>query len=110
MPENKNQILAEKIAKILGSDSSSDGDPDLWKAVESISQRLDALERSLGSEIPRSGSGNSDPVSHPSMHRYTVVDALADQVADRLKNERACSFEPNGKPCDSCLMCSSRGF
>jgi len=27
-----------------------------------------------------------------------------------VHKEKACTFEPNGKPCDHCAMCSSRGF
>ena len=27
-----------------------------------------------------------------------------------FQNEKTCSVEPGGKPCDHCAMCSSRGF
>jgi hypothetical protein len=47
---------------------------------------------------------------HPSQEKFAVLEAVADQIIEGLKNEKACTFEPNGRPCDHCSMCSSRGF
>jgi hypothetical protein len=49
-------------------------------------------------------------VSHPSQERFNVNEAIVDELVEFFEKEKACSFEPNGKPCDHCSMCSSRGF
>jgi hypothetical protein len=75
----------------------------IFAALEKINHRLDQLEKA----VPR-----SDPQSllHPSQERFTVAEAIADEIFANFKKEKACTFEPNGKPCDHCGMCSSRGF
>jgi hypothetical protein len=39
-----------------------------------------------------------------------LEEAIADEIINNLQNEKACPFEPAGKPCDNCAMCNSRGF
>ena len=48
--------------------------------------------------------------SHPSIERFGVEEATVSELVDYFQNEKACSLEPGGKPCDHCAMCSSRGF
>jgi hypothetical protein len=48
--------------------------------------------------------------SHPSMEKFGVEEATVSELVDFFQNEKACSLEPGGKPCDHCAMCSSRGF
>lgn len=48
--------------------------------------------------------------SHPSVERFGVEEATVSQLVDFFQNEKACSLEAGGKPCDHCAMCSSRGF
>lgn len=48
--------------------------------------------------------------SHPSQERFGVEEAVVSELVDFFHNEKTCSVEPGGKPCDHCAMCSSRGF
>ena len=47
---------------------------------------------------------------HPSQERFGVEEATVSELVDYFQNEKTCSMEPGGKPCDHCAMCSSRGF
>jgi len=54
---------------------------------------------------------NSLPiVSHPSQERFGVEEAVVSELVEFFENEKQCSVDPSGKPCDHCAMCSSRGF
>jgi len=101
MSDGNTQKLAEQIAKLL----QSDGNPTLDK----IGQRLDAIEAKLDSQNPKSPIQNAQ-LHHPSQQKFDVIEAIADEIIEHYENEKACTFEPNGKPCDHCSMCSSRGF
>ena len=48
--------------------------------------------------------------AHPSQERFGVEEATVSELVDYFQNEKTCSVEPGGKPCDHCAMCSSRGF
>jgi hypothetical protein len=50
------------------------------------------------------------PVDHPSQERFGVEEATVSELVEFFENEKKCSVEPGGKPCDHCAMCSSRGF
>src|SRR4030095_2325629 len=52
---------------------------------------------------------NATPI-HPSQERFGVEEATLSELVDYFQNEKTCSIEPGGKPCDHCAMCSSRGF
>ena len=47
---------------------------------------------------------------HPSQERFGVEEATVSELVDFFQNEKTCSVEPGGKPCDHCAMCASRGF
>ena len=100
------QELAKKIAKLIGSQRESNEPNSLKASIAKINKRLDGIENKLtSSPVPE------QPVtSHPSQEKFDVIEAVADQIIEHYQNEKACTFEPNGKPCDHCLMCSSRGF
>jgi len=49
-------------------------------------------------------------VSHPSQERFGVEEATVAELVEFFENEKQCSVDPSGKPCDHCAMCSSRGF
>ncbi|HMQ04128.1 MAG TPA: hypothetical protein PKD26_09460 [Pyrinomonadaceae bacterium] len=98
--------LADRIAKLLDAEQAGGELASVFASIEKINHRLDKLEAAAN---PR--AAYKDPISiHPSMEKFAVVEAVADKVVDSLKGEKACAFEPNGKPCDHCSMCSSRGF
>ena len=48
--------------------------------------------------------------AHPSQERFGVEEATVSELVDFFQNEKTCTVEPGGKPCDHCAMCSSRGF
>lgn len=101
--ENK---LAEKIAKLLEYETKSSDVASLFASIEKINHRLDRLESSSN---PQSAIRNPQS-NHPSLEKFDVAEAIADEIFAGLQKEKACTFEPNGKPCDHCAMCSSRGF
>jgi len=53
-----------------------------------------------------------DPYSaaHPSQERFGVEEAAVSELVEFFENEKQCTVDPSGKPCDHCAMCSSRGF
>jgi hypothetical protein len=52
----------------------------------------------------------NSPPDHPSQERFGVEEATVTELVEFFENEKKCSVEPGGKPCDHCSMCSSRGF
>jgi hypothetical protein len=55
-------------------------------------------------------AGLNATTAHPSQERFGVEEATVSELVDFFQNEKICSVEPGGKPCDHCAMCSSRGF
>lgn len=112
MQNETTQKLAEKIAHLLEAETKSTDLSSIQTSIEKINMRLDKIEASLpsGSMIHPSSLIPYPSGIHPSMERFAVIEAVADEIFANLQNEKACTFEPNGKPCDHCSMCSSRGF
>lgn len=55
-------------------------------------------------------AGVNASMSHPSLEKFGVEEAVVSELVDYFEKEKTCSVEPGGKPCDHCAMCSSRGF
>jgi len=55
-------------------------------------------------------AGINASYSHPSQEQFGVEEATVTELVDFFEQEKQCSIEPGGKPCDHCAMCSSRGF
>jgi hypothetical protein len=107
--QGNNQNLAAKIASLLEAESGAGALSALRDSIEKINQRLDKIESKF--EPSTSALSPTSPApSHPSQDRFAVIEAVVDEVFSQYKQEKACTFEPNGKPCDHCSMCSSRGF
>jgi hypothetical protein len=104
---SNNETLAQKIALLLEAEKSEPTLASLFASIEKMSRRLDKLERKL-SAVPNEESLTKP--EHPSLDKFAVAEAIADEVFGKLQKEKTCTFEPNGKPCDHCSMCSSRGF
>ena len=98
--------LAEKIAQILLSKPQPTDFSSLKMSIEALKKRLDKLEADL---VARPAFAFPH-LPHPSQDRFNIPEAIADELFARLTDEKACTFEPNDKPCDHCAMCSSRGF
>ena len=107
MENEKAAVLAEKIAKLIASESTLIDLSSIQKSLDQINQRLEKLESA--SEISHSALQIPQSV-HPSQDRFAIAEAIVDSLFDADAKEKACTFEPNGKPCDHCSMCSSRGF
>ena len=95
------KTFAEKIAKLVESEMKTSDVASLFASIERINHRLDKLE---------SASIHQTEIEHASVEKFSVAEAIADEIFSGLQKEKACTFEPNGKPCDHCAMCSSRGF
>ncbi len=71
---------------------------------------LGRLPSMLGAATPQSALSNSQPAEHSSQERFGVEEAAVTELVEFFENEKKCSVDPSGKPCDHCAMCSSRGF
>ncbi len=104
---NETKKLAERIARLLESEQQGGDLASVFASLEKINHRLDKLE--VSSANPQSKIPTPKSI-HPSQEKFAVLEAVADQIIEGINKEKACAFEPNGKPCDHCSMCSSRGF
>ena len=95
--------LSEKIARLVESESRNDNSAIL-SAIERINLRLDKLEETMNA-----AASGTVVQPHPSLDKFVIAEAVVETLRTD-KNEKACAFEPNGKPCDHCSMCNSRGF
>jgi hypothetical protein len=98
--------LAEKIARLLESEVKSPDLALLYASIEKLNHRLEKVEAAVHPQPDVSVARST----HASLERFDVAEAIADEIFVGLQKEKACTFEPNGKPCDHCAMCSSRGF
>ena len=71
---------------------------------------LGRLPSMLGGTNPQSAITNAQPAEHSSQERFGVEEATVAELVEFFENEKQCSMDPSGKPCDHCAMCSSRGF
>jgi len=62
------------------------------------------------SSNPQSAIRNPQSPTHPSQERFGVDEAAVSELVEFFENEKKCSVDPSGKPCDHCAMCSGRGF
>ncbi len=111
--KNETQILAAQLlAQLLTQEEKTQsGNRDNNKVLSTVLTRLDEMNSrlvQLESKIttPQIPNSNKVQISHPSREKF----ALEEAFDSNLKEEKACRFEPGGKPCDYCAMCSSRGF
>ena len=102
-----NKALAKKIAELLDAERPAVDLSAIQASLDAINARLDKLE-----SAPQAGQAtlNTARTEHPSLDKLSIAEAIADQIFAGAGKEKACSFEPNGKPCDHCSMCNSRGF
>ncbi len=108
--ENENtQILAEKIARLLQTETRNTDFYSLQSSLEKINQRLDRIESQIAIQNPKSQTLNPKSF-HSSQEKFADLEELADEIIHSSQTEKACPYEPTGKPCDHCAMCNSRGF
>jgi hypothetical protein len=124
MSEDKAKKVADRIAaRLQSSENAGSYDGADWDNLQS---RLDQMYRDIraGKPTPKiETQPNSTVISkakpaapqgaavlHPSQERFNINEAIVDELVEFFEQEKACSLEPSGKPCDHCSMCSSRGF
>ena len=108
MEKESNNNPAEKIRLLLQSEESRDSDIFL-SGIDKINHRLNLIEKQILPNDRQNVIQNPKPF-HPSQEKLSDLDELAVEVVNQITNEKACPFEPTGKPCDSCSMCNSLGF
>jgi hypothetical protein len=133
------RLIAERIARRLSEipsmpQTATNGTTDLGAELAAMRDSLNELQRRLvqieskvrsglvsvekkvpsSPAVPRMQSpwlaGVRLPDAHPSQEKFGVEEATVSELVDFFQNEKTCSVEPGGKPCDHCAMCSSRGF
>ena len=102
------QNLAERVALLLQGNGKG-SDDFLRSNLEKINQRLDEIESNLTAGNSKSKVQNLKS-NHFSQEKFTDLEEFAAEIINGLPNEKACPYEPTGKPCDHCAMCNSRGF
>jgi hypothetical protein len=121
--EDQARLMAERIARrVAGSPAEPANRKDISSELAAMRATLSELQNRLIQIESRVSSGEPaaprthspwlagvNP-SHPSLERFGVEEATVSTLVDFFQNEKTCSVEPGGKPCDHCAMCSSRGF
>jgi hypothetical protein len=113
MINEQTQNLAERIALLLQEDKKGSDDLSFVRRnLEKINERLDKIESQISfqNSNAQAVSQNSNSPLHPSQSRFENLEEFSHQTINSSPNEKACPFEPAGKPCDHCSMCSARGF
>lgn len=98
-----NESLAKKIAELLDAERPTVDLSGIENAIMQLGNRIERLET-------RPHQSVTPHTHHPSLDKLAIAEAIADQIFGGAGNEKACTFEPNAKPCDHCSMCNSRGF
>ncbi len=99
-------VLHKDLVDIERSETRSSSLGMVISNLEKMNERLERLEE----KIARKDAVTETLTVHPSLDKFAIAEAIADQIFAGVTKEKACTFEPNGKPCDHCSMCNSRGF
>ena len=102
--------MAERIARRVSGSGNPAPATDLSSELSAIRASLDELQNRLVQIEAKVGAPRVHSPWHPSLERFGVEEATVSELVDFFQNEKQCSMEPGGKPCDHCAMCSSRGF
>ena len=117
MSADQAREIAERVARRVGGAAATPQGTDIGSELAAMRATLNELQNRLIQIESKVTSSSSAPrvqspwlASHPSIDRFGVEEATVSELVDFFQNEKACSLEPGGKPCDHCAMCSSRGF
>ena len=111
--EDQARVMAERIARRVASGAapSSSVSSDVASELAAMRSTLNELQNKLIQIEAKVGSApRVHSPWHPSLERFGVEEATVSELVDFFQNEKTCTMEPGGKPCDHCAMCSSRGF
>jgi hypothetical protein len=106
--EDQAKVIAERIARRLGTPHASSS--DISSELAAMRASLNEMQNRLVQIEAKVGAPRVYSPWHPSLDRFGVDEATVSELVDFTQNEKACSLEPGGKPCDHCAMCSTRGF
>jgi hypothetical protein len=101
--------LQRKIAQLEVKVSLDSDSPANFGSASSASN-LSSSPRPVPTTHSPWLAGVNDSLTHPSLERFGVEEAVVSELVDYFEKEKTCSVEPGGKPCDHCAMCSTRGF
>jgi hypothetical protein len=128
MSSDQAREIAERIARRVGGAAATPKGTDIGSelaamraTLNELQNRLIQIESKVGGASAAVTAGPAAPrvqspwlsgvnASHPSLEKFGIEEATVSELVDFFQNEKACSLEPGGKPCDHCAMCSSRGF
>ena len=126
MSADQAREIAERIARRVGGAAAMPKQGDktdigselaaMRATLGQLQDRLIQIEAKVGSSASAAAPRLQSPwlagvnANHPSMERFGVEEATVSELVDFFQNEKACSLEPGGKPCDHCATCSSRGL
>jgi len=102
--------LQRKIAQLEAKVSSGATDNPADSGFASTAPTLSSSPRPVPTTHSPWLAGVNASLSHPSMEKFGVEEAVVTELVDYFEKEKTCSVEPGGKPCDHCAMCSTRGF
>jgi hypothetical protein len=111
--EDQARVMAERIARRVAASPSSSpsGGGDVVSELAAMRASLTEMQNRLVQiEAKMGGTPRVHSPWHPSLDRFGVEEATVSELVDFFQNEKNCTLEPGGKPCDHCAMCSSRGF
>ena len=102
--------LQRKIAQLEAKVSSDPTEPPSSFSTTNTPSTFSSSPRPVPSTHSPWLAGVNASLSHPSMEKFGVEEAVVSELVDYFEKEKTCSVEPGAKPCDHCAMCSSRGF
>ena|ERR1051325_2226745 len=109
--EDQARVIAERIARrVAATPDVSPGRTDIASELAAMRASLNEMQNRLTQIEAKVSVPRVHSPWHPSLDRFGVEEATVSELVDFLQNEKTCSVEPGGKPCDHCAMCSSRGF
>jgi len=99
-------------SSVVGSSASVESSPpDSSRTSSEFFQFIPATQSPWLGRLPAMlANQNPHSVDHPSQQRFGVEEATVAELVEFFENEKKCSMDPSGKPCDHCAMCNSRGF
>jgi hypothetical protein len=107
--EDQARLMAERIARRVAGGAATP-QTDISSELAAVRASLNDLQNRLVQIEAKVSVPRVHSPWHPSLDRFGVEEATVSELVDFFQNEKACSLEPGGKPCDHCAMCSSRGF
>lgn len=102
--------LQRKIAQLEAKVSSDTTDGTTDFGMANVAPGVSNNPRPVPTTHSPWLAGVNASLTHPSLEKFGVEEAVVSELVDYFEKEKTCSVEPGGRPCDHCAMCSSRGF